>query len=123
MVILGLGNDIIEIDRVREAIETQGDRFIQRLFTQREQAYCSKYKDPMQHYAARFSAKESIAKAFGTGFGEKISFLDIEIINNEQGKPEVFFSDSLNTQFNHPEVLLSISHCKSYVATVAVRIK
>jgi holo-[acyl-carrier protein] synthase len=123
MTILGLGNDILEIDRIREAIETQGDRFIQKLFTKREQAYCSKYTDPMPHYAARFSAKEAIVKALGTGFGEKASFLDIEIINNEQGKPEVFFSDTLKGKLNYPEVLLSISHCKHYVATVAIRIK
>ncbi|HUD02184.1 MAG TPA: holo-ACP synthase [Rhabdochlamydiaceae bacterium] len=121
--ILGIGNDILEIERVREAIETQGDRFIQKLFTKREQAYCKKHADPMPHYAARFSAKESIVKALGSGFGKHASFHDIEIINNDQGKPEVFFSDALKDQFNHPQILLSISHCKSYVATVAVRIK
>ncbi len=121
--ILGLGNDIVEIDRVREAIESQGDRFIQRLFTSREQAYCKKFSDPMPHYAARFSGKEAIVKALGTGFGEHAAFHDIEIINNDQGKPEVFFSDALNNHFNHPHVLLSISHCKNYVATVALRIK
>ncbi len=121
--VLGIGNDILEIERVREAIEEQGDRFIQKLFTKREQAYCIKYSDPLPHYAARFSAKEAIVKALGTGFGEKASFHDIEIINNSHGKPEVFFSDTLNKIFNHPQVLLSISHCKNYVATVALRLK
>ncbi len=121
--ILGIGNDILEIERVHEAITTQGDRFIEKLFTKREQAYCSKYKDPVPHYAARFSAKEAIVKALGTGFGEMAAFHDIEIINDELGKPEVFFSDALNSRFENPEVLLSISHCKSYVSTVAIRIK
>jgi holo-[acyl-carrier protein] synthase len=121
--VLGLGNDIVEIERVREAIEAQGDRFIQRVFTKREQAYCAKHKDPMPHYAARFSAKESVVKALGSGFGEKASCLDIEIINDKHGKPEVFFSDNMNKQFNHPQVLISISHCKAYVATAAIRIK
>ena len=121
--VLGIGNDILEIERVREAIAEQGDRFIQKLFTPKEQAYCSKYNDPLPHYAARFSAKEAIVKALGTGFGEKASFHDIEIINNAQGKPEVFFSPALNKVFDNPQVLLSISHCKSYVATVAIRIK
>ena len=119
--ILGIGNDIIEIDRVREAIETQGDRFIEKLFTKREQAYCKKFKDPVPHYAARFSAKEAIVKALGTGFGEMAAFHDIEIINDDKGKPEVFFSAALNSHFKNPEVLISISHCKNYVATVAVR--
>jgi holo-[acyl-carrier protein] synthase len=121
--ILGIGNDILEIERVREAIDSQGDRFIQKLFTKREQAYCKKHSDPMPHYAARFSAKEAIVKALGTGFGEMAAFHDIEIINNDLGKPEIFFSDALKNQFKNPEVLLSISHCKNYVATVAVRIK
>ena len=121
--ILGIGNDILEIERVHEAITTQGDRFIEKLFTKREQAYCSKYKDPVPHYAARFSAKEAIVKALGTGFGEMAAFHDIEIINDELGKPEVFFSDALNSRFENPEVFLSISHYKSYVSTVAIRIK
>jgi holo-[acyl-carrier protein] synthase len=121
--ILGIGNDIIEIERVREAIESQGDRFIDKLFSKREQTYCKKFKDPFPHYAARFSAKESIVKALGTGFGEIAAFHDIEIINDDHGKPEVFFSATLKSKFNDPEVLLSISHCKNYVATVAVRTK
>jgi holo-[acyl-carrier protein] synthase len=121
--ILGIGNDIVEIERVREAIESQGDRFIEKLFTKREQAYCKKFNDPMPHYAARFSAKEAIVKALGTGFGEMAAFHDIEIINDDKGKPEVFFSDALNSHFKNPEVLISISHCKNYVATVAIRTK
>ena len=121
--ILGIGNDIVEIERVREAIETQGERFIEKLFTKREQDYCKKFSDPMPHYAARFSAKEAIVKALGTGFGDMAAFHDIEIINDDKGKPEVFFSDALNSRFTNPEVLISISHCKNYVATVAVRIK
>jgi holo-[acyl-carrier protein] synthase len=121
--VLGIGNDILEIQRVREAVQEQGDRFIQKLFTKKEQAYCSKYSDPMPHYAARFSAKEAVVKALGTGFGDQASFLDIEIINDSQGKPEVFFSDTLNKRFNDPQMLLSISHCKDYVATIALRIK
>jgi holo-[acyl-carrier protein] synthase len=121
--VLGIGNDILEIQRVREAVQEQGDRFIQKLFTKKEQAYCSKYSDPMPHYAARFSAKEAVVKALGTGFGDQASFLDIEIINDSRGKPEVFFSDTLNKRFNDPQMLLSISHCKDYVATIALRIK
>lgn len=121
--ILGIGNDILEIERVREAIDSQGDRFIQKLFSPREQAYCKKFNDPVPHFAARFSAKESIVKALGTGFGSMAAFHEIEIINNDQGKPEVFFAETLKSRFDDPQVLLSISHCKSYVSTVAIRIK
>jgi holo-[acyl-carrier protein] synthase len=120
---LGLGNDILEIQRIREALETHGDRFIQRLFTAREQEYCSKHTDAVPHYAARFSAKEAIVKALGSGFGEDASWLDIEIINDPHGKPEVFFSDKIKSRFNNPEVLIAISHSNHHVSTVALRTK
>lgn len=120
---IGLGNDILEIQRIREAIEVHGDKFIQRLFTPREQEYCSKYNDSAPHYAARFSAKESIVKALGSGIGEDASWLDIEIINDPQGKPEVFFSDKIKSRFKNPEVLIAISHSNHHVSTVAIRIK
>ena len=118
--ILSVGNDILEIARFRKALKEQGDRLLSRLFTEQEQAYCFKYKDPAPHLAARFSAKESIAKALGCGIGKKLSWKDIEILNSKEGKPTVFFSPSANEQFHHPKVMLSLSHCKSYVATVAI---
>lgn len=120
---IGLGNDILEIQRIREAMEEHGARFIQRLFTEKEQAYCSKYNDSTPHYAARFSAKEAVVKALGTGFGGEVSWLDIEILNNPQGKPEVFLSDKLKHHFDNPEILIAISHSNHHVSTVALRVR
>lgn len=117
---LGVGNDIIEIERIRKSIDHHGYRLISRLFTTKEQDYCFKYKDPVPHFAGRFSAKEAIVKAFGTGFGEYASWLDIEILNNPQGKPEPHFSAAINKQFNTPKMLLSISHCELYATAVAI---
>jgi len=118
--ILGLGNDILEIERVRNALKEHGNHFLCRLFTPQEQAYCLKYKDPVPHLAARFSAKESIAKALGTGFGKHLSWLDMEILNDSLGKPHVTFSPKINSQFNSPHFQISISHCTLYVATIAI---
>lgn len=118
--ILGLGNDIVEIERVRKSYEHHGLRFLSRLFSTKEQDYCLKYKDPVPHFAARFSAKESIVKALGTGFGEHASWLDMEILNDSLGKPHVTFSDTLKKKLNDPNVLISISHCQLYVATTAI---
>ena len=118
--ILGVGNDIIEIERIKKSIHTYKKRLLNRLFTEKEQAYCLRYKDPIPHFAGRFSAKEAIAKALGTGFGEHISWLDIEILPNSHGKPEVAFSKKAASYFNQPKILLSISHCKTYVSTVAL---
>jgi len=118
--IKGIGNDIVEIERVRKSYDHHGCRFLTRLFTLKEQDYCLKFKDPVPHFAARFSAKESIVKALGTGFGEQVSWLDIEIINDPSGKPLVTFSESLKKKLNDPLVLISISHCQLYVSTSAV---
>lgn len=111
----GLGTDIIEIQRIKEAIERQGERFTHRIFTQKEREYCKQSKIPYPHYAARFAAKEAISKALGTGFGEKLSWQDIEIINDANGKPEVHLKNGGSAQF-----LLSMSHCKEYATATAI---
>ena len=118
--IQGLGNDILEIARLRRVIEAHEKRALNRLFTPKEQLYCLKYKDPIPHLAGRFAAKEAIAKALGYGIGKLISWKDIEILNNAQGKPEVFLSPALKTRFNSPTILLSISHCRNYATAVAI---
>ena len=116
----GLGNDIIEIDRVRQSIERHGQHFLNKIFTHREQDYCYKFKDPVPHFAGRFSAKEAIAKALGTGFGADLSWHDIEILGNDQGKPEVHLSESAKKRFNAPHLLVSISHSTSHATAVAL---
>ncbi len=121
--ILGIGNDIIEIERIRKSIDTYGLRLISRLFTTKEQDYCLKHKDPVPHFAGRFSAKEAIVKALGTGFGEHASWLDIEILNESSGKPSVYFSNALEKKLKGTSVLISISHCQLYVTTFAMWMK
>ena len=78
--IKGLGNDILEIDRIRRVIESHGSQFYKKIFNQRELEYCLAHKDVATFLAGRFAAKEAIAKAMGTGFGASLSFLDIEIL-------------------------------------------
>ena len=116
----GLGNDIIEIERVRKSIERHNLHFLDRLFTQKEQDYCHTYQDPVPHFAGRFAAKEAISKAFGTGFGADLSWHDIEILNNEQGKPIVLLSSRIKEQYGNPKIFLAISHCISYASAIAI---
>ncbi|MCB1107390.1 MAG: holo-ACP synthase [Chlamydiia bacterium] len=116
----GLGNDILEIDRIRKTIEKHGTHFYKKIFTEAELEYCLGHQDAAIHLAGRFSAKEAIAKALGVGFGKSISFQDIEILNDELGRPIVEFSDAFNERFNSPHILISISHCKSYANAVAI---
>lgn len=118
--ILGLGNDIIEIERIRLSIQNHGQHFLDRLFTPNEQKYCFEHQDPAPRYAGRFAGKEAIVKALGVGFGEHANWLDIEILANKEGKPIVHFSDKLMHHFDRPKILLSISHCKEYATAVAI---
>jgi len=118
----GLGNDIIEIQRLRGSIERHGLHFLNRLFSQKEQDYCYRFQDPTPHFAGRFAAKEAIAKALGTGFGASLSWLDIEITNDAHGKPVVHLSETVKKNHNNVKILLSISHCNEYATAVAIAV-
>jgi holo-[acyl-carrier protein] synthase len=77
--IIGIGVDIIEIQRVREVLERQKDRFRNRVFTPAEQQYCEAHRDPAPHFAVRFAAKEALFKALGTGWSGGIRWTDAEV--------------------------------------------
>ncbi len=116
----GLGTDILEISRMRRSIERQGIKFIERIFTLQEQKYCTQYSDPVPRFTGRFVAKEAIVKALGTGFGSKVQWQDIEVLNDFFGKPVVFLSDKLQYDFNNPSILISISHSTEFATAVAL---
>lgn len=118
--ILGIGTDIIEIERIRQSIDNHGYRLISRIFTPKEQDYCLKHKDPTPYFAARFSAKEAIVKALGTGFTDHITWQDIEITKDVSGKPLVHFSTKLQKKIEGTYMLLSMSHCRSYATATAL---
>lgn len=120
MTIQGLGNDIIEVERVAKAIARHGQRFLDRIFTPEEQSYCLKHRESARHFAGRFAAKEAIVKSLGTGISESVSWLDIQIKNNSHGKPEVIFSDKIKRGFGNPHILISISHSHDYATAIAI---
>ena len=117
------GTDIIEIDRVKKAIEDNEDEFLNRVFTQSEIKYCEgKRNAKFQHYAARFASKEAIFKAIASAFENKyeLSWKDAEVLNNETGKPYVHF---LNNKPKELEAIdISISHCKEYAVAYVVAV-
>jgi len=118
--IIGLGNDIIEIERIRQSYERHGYRFLTKLFTEKEQDYCLKHKDPIPHMAGRFAAKEAVSKALGCGIGKKLSFHDIEIFHDDQKKPKVRLSDEVMILFNHPKIEISLSHSNSHAIAYCI---
>src|SRR3984957_16801024 len=88
-ILLGLGCDIIEVARVRGVVERQGERFLQRVFTDEERAYCDGQAHPHKHLAARFAAKEAVSKCFTTGIGAELSWKSASIYHGERKQPLV----------------------------------
>jgi holo-[acyl-carrier protein] synthase len=90
--ILGLGTDLIEIQRVQDSIDQYGDRFLNRIFTEGEIAYCRRKKQSAESFAARFAAKEAAAKALGTGISRGISWKEIEVQRQPGERPTLHFT-------------------------------
>lgn len=116
------GTDIIEIDRVKKCIEETEGKFCERVYTNKEIEYCeSKKKQKYQHYAARFAAKEAVFKAISPILNNKydIEWKDIEIQNDDNGRPFVKLNEKIVS--NIEGIDISISHCKQYaIANVVV---
>ena len=119
------GTDIIEIERIKESKENIGEKFLKRVFTDKEIEYCeSKKAQKYQHYAGRFAAKEAAFKAISKILKDKYSvcWKDFEVINDEQGRPYLTLYNVDTTKIESIDV--SISHCKLYAtANVTVLFK
>lgn len=116
------GTDIIEISRVKESIESTNKKFCERVYTEKEREYCeSKKMQKYQHYAARFAAKEAVFKAISKTLNRKydITWKDIEVLNDETGRPYIKLSEQFANKIE--DIDISISHCKEYaVANVII---
>jgi holo-[acyl-carrier protein] synthase len=117
----GIGTDIIEVDRIRSNLKRYGSKFLDKILTSKERENAQKYNDAAPHVAGRFAAKEAVAKALGCGFGDRLDFHDIEILNNESGQPIVHLSEKARNTFDHPSFLISISHCKSHAVAMVIK--
>ncbi len=122
MTILGLGTDIIEIDRIAKAMERAGPKFLERILTESERAYCLGHGNPLPRIAGRWAAKEAAVKALGLGFGT-IGFLDVEILLDDKGAPLLTLHGEALRLFPKEKMLISISHCKEYAVATAIRIQ
>jgi holo-[acyl-carrier protein] synthase len=121
--IIGIGIDIVEPPRIAGLIERHGDRFIERTYTEGEIAYCKARKRMVEHFAARWAAKEAASKAFGTGIAAGIHWKDIEVINEPSGQPRILFHGNaakLAAERGVTAVHLSITHTEGYSAAVVV---
>lgn len=121
--IIGTGIDIIEISRIQESIERNGERFIRRIFTEHEQQYCQARQLSAVHYAGRFAAKEAAFKALGTGWAGAIRWIDVEVKNEVGGAPKLYLTGEALVRFQAlgaTHTHLSISHSRDYAVAMVV---
>lgn len=121
--ILGLGIDLIEVARIAASHERFGERFLKRILLPDEIAYCLSHRVPAPFLAARFAAKEAIAKAFGTGIGAQLGWLDMEVGHRASGEPCVILHGAgqrLYEQRGARALRISISHTEAQATAVAV---
>jgi holo-[acyl-carrier protein] synthase len=125
-ILLGLGCDVIEVARVRGVVERQGERFLQRIFTDEERAYCFGMARPYPHLAARFAAKEAVSKCFTTGIGAQLGWKSASIHHGGRQEPLVRLDDkgeALLRQLGATRVIVSLSHTDTLAMAVAALVR
>lgn len=125
MSIVGHGLDIIECARIADVMAEHGDRFVERILTQRERDYVNAKRDSIIHVAGRFAAKEAVLKAIGTGWRGAVSWQDMEILNNKAGQPQCTLSGEsarIAASLGIARMLVSISHTPNYAAATAIAV-
>jgi holo-[acyl-carrier protein] synthase len=123
VIIRGIGVDLVQIPRLRRVIERWQDRFLSRVFTERELAYCRARRDPLPHLAARFAAKEAGLKALGTGLSLGTSWRELEV-QRERGQAPILVLSGRSRELGEARgghrVLLSLTHEGEYALAQAM---
>jgi holo-[acyl-carrier protein] synthase len=122
-VILGIGTDLAEVPRIRRTIENYGERFLNRIYTERERAYASKKANGAERFAARFAAKEAGMKAIGTGLRHGITWKDFEVVNEPSGRPTLSLSGvakQIAERMGVRRISLSLTHTAEMALAMVV---
>ncbi len=119
--IIGVGIDIIEIERIKKSVDKLGSKFLDKIYTELEKQYSLSKANKYQHLAARFAAKEAIIKALSSIYNEGFRWKDIEIFNEPSGMPKVKLSGKLESLINSEmDLKISMSHSENYVTCFAI---
>src|SRR5271165_1803208 len=125
-VLLGLGADLIEVARIRGVLERQGRRFLERVFTEEELAYCDGRAHPHPHLAARFAAKEAVSKCFTTGIGADLGWKSVSVYHGDRLEPRVRLDEkgrALLRKVGGTDVLITLSHTQGFALAVAALVR
>ncbi len=121
--VLGVGTDMIEIERMQASLDRFGERFLEKIFTPGEIAYCMRKKNAAESLAARFAAKEAGAKALGTGISRGVSWKEIEVRRQPGERPELFWSGRAAERAREmgvKRVSLSLTHSRELALAVVI---
>ena len=121
--ITGTGIDLVDVSRMKKLLAKWGDRFTERYFSQHEIDYCRRKAVPEIHFAARFAAKESFLKSLGIGLGMGVELKDIQVINDQQGKPDLILAGQaqrLISERGVRKVHLSLTHTSECAVAVVI---
>lgn len=123
MSILAIGQDLVELERIRKALEEHGERFAERCFTDEERRFCGERRDPVPGYAARFAAKEAGAKALGTGIARGVSWREIEVRREHGQAPRLEFhgrAAEIAAELGVRKIHLSLTHARDLASAVVI---
>jgi holo-[acyl-carrier protein] synthase len=126
MEIVGIGTDIVECLRIGRMIERHGELFLRRVYTDHEIRYCQERRRAVEHFAGRWAAKEAILKSLGSGWRRGLDWTDIEIRNDNEGKPQVHLGGAvrdLALELRIQNIHVSISHCRAYAVGYALAVR
>jgi holo-[acyl-carrier protein] synthase len=121
--IVGLGTDLTEIARIEKSMTRFGERFLERVYTPSEIAYCSRKRSSGESFAARFAAKEAGAKALGTGISRGVSWQEFEVRREHSGKPTLHLSGraaELAERLGVTRISLSLTHAREMAMAVVI---
>lgn len=121
--IIGVGVDVIEISRIDKVLAQRGDKFTSKMYTRFEIEYCTRHRASAAHFAGRFAAKEAAMKALGVGWGRNAGWLDIEVRNDERGKPHLGMTGSAARtaeQLGVGNAHVSLSHSRGIACAVVI---
>lgn len=119
-IIQGIGVDVVDVRRLKETLAKQGVAFTKKVFTEMEIEYCRGKKNPHEHFAARFAAKEAVGKAMQTGWRGEFRWKDVEVVNEPSGAPKIVLYREVAETLKKCKVHLSLSHTENTVVAFAV---
>ncbi len=115
-----VGIDLVDIKRIKLAMDRYGERFTHRVFTPWEIEYCLSKINPALSFAGRFAVKEAVFKAIGTGFAEGVKWTSVEVVNDRKGQPQVRLGRAIRNHIGDKKIVISLSHTSEYAVASAL---